>query len=191
MVPTICLLSLILLNFFQSISFFGCSSAQHLIRIHRWHITEQVYISTEWVLVLQKLVVVSILGDGTGLAWLLVVLIARYELLLVPSNLLRCRLLPLWALAGDAFVASDALLHRFDFEDSVNARWVVRHPAAHTLALRSNECLEFAGVSWVRVDRFLCNEFNYKDNSIIWKCHMIVVLTSHWIWNKVVGSVLD
>lgn len=117
------------------------------------------HIAAEWVLMLHQFIVVRIRSDVTSLARLLVLLVAWDKLRRVPSDLLRCSLLPLGSLTRHATCCSYPLLHRLDFKNSIDSRWIERD-ALIALACGPVETLQMARVARVSMHWLLSDEFN-------------------------------
>ena len=100
------------------------------IRVFLWHVSEEMNITTEWVLMFEQLVAISVCCDGAGLPMLVLLgVFMGHHLLAVPANLLGGRLLPLAALLWNALVIHNPLLHRLDFEYSINSGRVILRDA--------------------------------------------------------------
>ena len=152
-----------------------------LVRVYRGHVSKQMNISTEWVLMLQKSVAVCILGNMASLAWLLILLVLGHDGIRVPANLLSCRLLPFWALAWHTLCRTDTFLHWFDFENAVDSSWIIRHVFV-CCSLRSFETFQCMRVLRIRMSGLLGYEFDcqifYHKLALIFNIFLISTYAS-------------
>ena len=82
------------------------------VRVNLWHVSEKMNITTEWVLVFEQLVAISVSCDRAGCPMLeLLRVLMGHHLFAVPTNLLGGRLLPLAALLRKSLAVHNPLLH--------------------------------------------------------------------------------